>query len=191
MAMWASEAFFIEDFDMGLNDRSLEPLWDLVADLHVPVFWYISNQVRPHYESYLREIAELATWADNHPHIPALLTHGLEGIRWNPPTDPLRIPAELIDLLQRPNMHMEMFLLALTLVEPDGLSKESTSKVVLELVRELGVERLMWGSDMPCCERFLPYIRWVDQIREADFLTAGQREAILGANLERLLGSRD
>ena len=186
---FATEAFFVTDFSMSLNDRSLEPLWDLVGGLGVPVFWYVSTQVRPQFENYLKEIGKLITWARNHPHIPCVLTHGLEILRWNPPADRLRIHPDLITLLQSPNMQMEMFLLALTLVEEDGASKDRVSKVVLTLIGELGVEKLMWGSDMPCCERQLPYIQWLDQIRQADFLTPEQKDATLGDNLERLLTS--
>ena len=175
---FAAEAFFVTDFSMDLNDRSLEPLWDLVGDLGVPLFWYIGNQVRPPQDSYLKEVGDLTTWLRNHPHIPSALTHGLK--------DPLNPHPDLMTLLQSPNIQMEMFLMSFTLVD----DPPSVSEVVLKLIQELGVERLMWGSDMPCAERHLPYRKWVDTIRDADFITVDQRDAILGGNLERLLMSR-
>ena len=181
---FATEAFFVTDFSMGLNDRSLEPLWDLVGELGVPVFWYTSSQVRPKLESYLKELRELTIWARNHPHIPAVLTHALDTLQWNPPTDPLHLHSDLIALVQSPNMQMELFLLALTLVGEDAVTSDNVSKLVLSLIDELGVEKLLWGSDMPCCERHLPYIEWLDMIRQADFLTPQQIEAMLGDNLE-------
>ena len=176
---FATEAFFVTDFSMDLNDRSLEPLWDLVGELDVPVFWYISNQVRPVEESYPREIADLTEWVRNHPHIRCALTHAL--------TDPVDIHPDLMRLLQSPNMHMELFMMAFTLTGGGLAVSPDASTTVLRLIDELGVEKLLWGSDMPCCERHLPYRRWVDAIRGADFLTTRQRDAILGGNLERLL----
>ena len=145
--------------------------------------------MRPKLESYLKELRELTIWARNHPHIPAVLTHALDTLQWNPPMEPLYLHPDLITLVQSPNMQMELFLLALTLVGEDAVNSDNVSNLVLSLIDEVGVEKLLWGSDMPCCERHLPYIEWLDMIRQADFLTPTQIDAMLGNNLERLLAS--
>jgi predicted TIM-barrel fold metal-dependent hydrolase len=59
--------------------------------------------------------------------------------------------------------------------------------VVRTLVEEVGAEKLMWGSDMSACERTVTYSQSMLLFQSrCDFLTAEQRAAILGGNLERL-----
>ena len=59
--------------------------------------------------------------------------------------------------------------------------------VVRTLVDELGVEKLMWGSDMPACERTVTYKQSMLLFQtQCHFLTSDQRAAILGDNLARL-----
>ena len=50
-----------------------------------------------------------------------------------------------------------------------------------------GVEKLLWGSDMPSCEMMTTY-RHARVLFESQgtFLTPDDRSAILGGNLERL-----
>ncbi len=176
---FATEGFFVNNFSLGINSPPLEPLWDLVADLGVPIFWLASNQVRPQAESYITEIGDLTEWTENHPHIRSVLTHGFP--------DPKHVHRDLMLLLQSPNTYVELFLLAFTLVEGGEVSRSNVSATTRKLVDELGPEKLLWGSDMPSAERHLPYMRWFDLIRHADDLSTSEQDAILGGNLELLL----
>ena len=59
--------------------------------------------------------------------------------------------------------------------------------LVKDLINEIGIEKLMWGSDMPCCERTLSYKQSLVLYKEkCEFLTQNQRDLITGGNLERL-----
>jgi predicted TIM-barrel fold metal-dependent hydrolase len=52
-----------------------------------------------------------------------------------------------------------------------------------------GADRLVWGSDMPNVERFCTYRQCVDYVRKhCAFLSAGEKDRILGANVAEILG---
>src|SRR2546426_1040848 len=52
-----------------------------------------------------------------------------------------------------------------------------------------GASKLIWGSDMPNVERFCTYTHCVDYVRRhCNFLTAHEKDQVLGGNLDRILG---
>ena len=52
-----------------------------------------------------------------------------------------------------------------------------------------GATKLVWGSDMPNVERFCTYRQCVDYVRRhCTFLSASEKDAILGVNIARLMG---
>ena len=54
-----------------------------------------------------------------------------------------------------------------------------------------GTDKLLWGSDMPNVERFCTYRQSLDYVRKhCQFLTASEKDAVLGGNAERLFNLR-
>jgi predicted TIM-barrel fold metal-dependent hydrolase len=52
-----------------------------------------------------------------------------------------------------------------------------------------GAGKLVWGSDMPNLERFCTYRQCVDYVRKhCPFLTASEKDAVLGGNAAQLFG---
>src|SRR5262249_1138006 len=52
-----------------------------------------------------------------------------------------------------------------------------------------GASKLIWGSDMPNVERFCTYRQCVDYVRRhCNFLTAPEKDQVLGGNLARIVG---
>ena len=99
---FSTGGFFHNDFSTGVNHESLRPLWDLVADLGIPIHWSPCAMLVPIAEDYIRELRELNEWADNYPQIASVLTHGLSNIfleKGRP--DRYRIPPETASLLER------------------------------------------------------------------------------------------
>lgn len=183
---FGTQGFYRTDFRMGLNDPSLEPLWNLLAELGVPVFWYVTNMRQPRLAAYLHQVRELTAWARAHPHIPSVLTHGISSINIDRGLARFTVPADVIELLQCPNLHVELML---HLMNSDAdFPYEWMPDVVRFLIGHVGYEKLMWGSDMPACERTVTYRQSLRVYQtQCEFLTTQQRDAILGANLERLL----
>jgi len=185
---FSTGGFFQDDFKIGLNHPSLEPLWELVGDLGITVHWYAGKLRQPLTENYREEMREFITWAEAHPDVPSVLTHGLNNVRFDMgKLDRFSIPPEISTLLKFPGWHMELMLhlMAGDLEFPpyeDGLSA-----LVQSLVEDVGAEKLVWGSDMPACERTVTYKQSMILLQSrCGFLSNEQRNAIMGENLARL-----
>ena len=56
------------------------------------------------------------------------------------------------------------------------------------LVERVGVDRLIWGTDMPIVMRFYTYRQCIEQIKRCcDFLNTEDLDMILGGNAARIL----
>jgi aminocarboxymuconate-semialdehyde decarboxylase len=60
-----------------------------------------------------------------------------------------------------------------------------SDRTLVNLVRQVGAERIVMGSD---CPADMGYTRPVDVIERFEALSAREREGILGGNAARLLG---
>ena len=185
---FSTGGFFHNDFETGVNDPDLEPLWDLVGELGIPIHWYAANMKRPLAEEYLNELREFIVWGEAHPHVTSVLTHGLNNIFYdNGRPDRFQVPEEIMTLLKFPNWHMELMLHIMNYDAEFPPHNPALCDVLRVLVEEVGTEKLMWGSDMPCCERTVTYKQSMLLFQtQCDFLTPGDRAAIMGGNLERL-----
>ena len=185
---FSTGGFFHADFKLELNDPSLEPLWNLVGELGIPVHWYVATLKRNVLETYFYELGEMVQWAKAHPGIPSVLTHGFNNVSIDQ-TGPDRFtpPADILNLLRLPDWHVELMLHIMNSDAEFPPYNPKLSELVRTLVDEVGAEKLMWGSDMPACERTMAYKHSLVLFQtQCDFLSDDQRAAVLGGNLERL-----
>ena len=185
---FSTGGFLHDDFKTGVNDPELEPLWELVAELGIPVHWYAARIKRNQMETYLEELGEFTVWAKAHPGIPCVLTHGLNniGINLGMP-DRFTVIPEIVALLEQPGWHVELMLHLMNADAEFPPYNPELCRVVQTLVAEVGAEKLVWGSDMPACERTMTYKQSMILFQtQCDFLTSDQRAAIMGENLARL-----
>ena len=185
---FSTGGFFHVNFDMDVNHPDLEPLWERVADLEIPIHWYATETRRPRVQVYLRELRDFSQWAAAHPHIPCVLTHGLETLRIDM-TNPRRfaVPGQIYDLVGRDGWHLELMIHKMLYDCDFPPHHPKAPEIVRALVERLGVDKLVWGSDMPSCETVTTYrqSRVLYESRCA-FLSPAERDAILGGNLARL-----
>ncbi|MDE2824306.1 MAG: amidohydrolase family protein, partial [Chloroflexota bacterium] len=153
-----------------------------------PIHWYAGKYRTNITEAYFRELDDILEWAKRHPGIPCVLTHGLNQIstlRGQPGR--YDISRSTIDLLKLPNWHVELMLHIMSSDYEFPPYNPKVHEVVRELVEEVGAESLVWGSDMPACERTCTYKQSLILFQtQCDFLSDRERAAILGGNLERL-----
>ena len=84
-------------------------------------------------------------------------------------------------------MHLEV-LLHLMLPET-GYPFMWAQEMLRGLYGELGPEKLLWGSDMPCAERSVTYRQSMDYVRShAEFMSQADKSCFFGANAARLFG---
>ena len=174
------------DFRRAFDDPCYEPVWTLVTERGVPVFWYLYTSQRDRLGAYLEQVRRLDRWAQAHPEIPCIYTHGIESIVLRPPAERFLIPDEVLACCRRPNVHLEVML---HLMAPDTEYPYAWAMPIMErLHRELGPDKLIWGSDMPAALRSCTYRQSMDYVlRHAGFMTAADLDLFFGGNLARLL----
>jgi len=175
------ELFALRGYVDRIDDPRFDPLWQLVRRLEVPVFWYIDARKQDRIAGFMERVDELTNWANAYPDIPSVITHGLVP---SAIIHEIGIPDEVIELLRRPGMYAEVLMQAKWPEYPFAEGQE----MLEDLCAEVGVEKLMWGSDMPFSAGFwCTYKQAVDYIRlHCDFLSTAERNLILGGNLARL-----
>ena len=158
-----------------------------VADLGIPVHWYLATLRTNALEAYNAEMAELVEWAKRHIGIPCVLTHGLSNISLDDGPGRFTVQPENFELLKLPGWHVELMLHLMNADAEFPPHSQPLTDVVRTLVEEVGADRLAWGSDMPCCERTVTYKQSLLLFQtRCDFLSGDERDAILGGDLERL-----
>jgi len=187
---FSTGGFLHNDFSSNINDPEFEPLWQAVADMGITIHWYAGEYRMNITETYFRELDDILTWARNHEGIPSVLTHGLNQVstlRGKPGR--FDISQSTIDLLKIDGWHIEMMLHIMGAGTDHEFAphRPELAEMVRELVGEVGAERLVWGSDMPACERSVTYAQSLTLFDSpCDFLTDDERAAIKGGNLEKL-----
>ncbi len=166
------------------------PFWDRVARLGVPVFFSLNiNEPKrePLVDQYFLELQRLARWMEQYPDTPAVITHGFQ---WSLFADQgkFRLPDELWRPFENPNLSLP-FLFAIALGGTLDYPLPQARPVIEELVRHIGADRLIWGTDMPIVMRHWTYQQNIDFIvKYCDFLSTDDLALIMGGTTKRLLG---
>ena len=175
------------------DHNNFKPYWDALVSLHIPLF------ITPSFSSLqnrggsinglITELTKLRHWMNNYPDVKVVLTHGLF---WRVfiESDELNIPDEIFDALplDNPNFYLQiLFVIFLGGVwDYPMMQVRSTME---KLVDRVGVDRLMWGTDIPMVMRFYTYKQCQDHMRlVCDFLSLSDQDKILGGNIARLMG---
>ena len=182
------ESLAVADYRYALVDAAFAPLWQLLEQRGVPVFWYLFTAQRDRYAGYMEQVGRLTRWARAHPRMTAVYTHGVESIVLRERANRFEIPQQIVDCCRLPNVHLELML---HLMAPDTTYPFDWAPAIVRHLRdELGAESLIWGSDMPAAERQCTYQQSIDYVaKHCPFLSASERSLFFGGNLQRLLGS--
>jgi predicted TIM-barrel fold metal-dependent hydrolase len=177
------EAFAVSSYADHLDDAKFEPLWRKVQELKIPVWWYIHSRRINRFDSFMEHVAELNRWAERHPDIRAVLTHGLDSFSMRRGTPQQHeIPDELMALLKRPNMYFEMFFLAFWREYPFL----GAQQMIRRLCDELGPEKMMWGTDQYVVQWWSTYKQALNYVRNSELLSEEEKALILGGNAARM-----
>ena len=176
------EGFALNGYIDHIDDRKFDPLWDLVEQLRIPIWWFLDARKKDRATAFMERLHELIRWTQTHPNIPSLLTHGLV-----PATliHEMGIPDELVELLKNPNTFAEFQNPAKWPEYPYPEGQD----LIKRMCEEVGVESFTWGSDMPFSAGYwCTYKQSVDHIDiHCDFLSEQEKNLILGGNAARLL----
>ena len=170
----------------------LQPFWDSVAELNLPVYFTILGGVGTKAyssdwnEGYLAEQDALARWMKRYPHLSAVITHGFP---WRAYYDgeSIKLPDAIFDVFDSPNCYLQ-FLIPIMMGNIWEYPWTEAEPAIRQCVERIGSERLIYGTDMPMVARFCTYKQSIDEFRtHCDFLTDADRENVLGRTAARLM----
>lgn len=164
-----------------------QPFWDGFAELDVPVFFTLRERRDPVLDSFKQEFESLGRWLERYPDVKVILTHGLNW-RLYKKQDRISLPDYVWAPFENPNVYLQ-FLFPIALGGDWDYPMPQVWPTIEECVDRIGVDRLMWGTDMPIVTRFWTYLQNIELFREhCTFLTSAEKDAILGDTAARLLG---
>ena len=182
------------------NGAGFTPFWDAVADMGIPVFFSLGGWARrgaraasgpPAFlEAYLDQLRSLSEWMARYQDVPVVLTHGFNW-RMFMTQEGLAIPDVVFEAapIDRPNFSLQLLFTVFLGGEWD-YPMPQVRPTLESLVRRIGADRLMWGTDIPMVLRFQTYRQSLDYIRSyCEFLRPNEMDMVLGGNLARLMGT--
>ena len=148
------------------DDPALQPVFGVAQDAALPVVLHCGPDIRRYGWSMPRPLAAIL---DGFPRLPLVLAH-LGGAAWSETAELAgRYPALRFDLSE--------------IVNWIGAPEAPSSGQVVELIRGIGVERVVTGSDFPWYD---PAVT-VEIVEGLPGLSEDERRALLGENAARLL----
>ena len=177
------------------TDIEYKKFWDKFNEFNKPLF------ITPNYslltakgdinflDSLNDQFSLIDIWMKKYPNVKVVFTHGLPW-RMFVDGDRLNIPEEVFQSLPRNNLNFSLQLLfPIFLGDIWDYPMIEVKSTVENLVKLLGAERLIWGTDMPMVMRYFTYKQCVKQIQiSCDFLKTQESNLITGGNISNLLG---
>jgi len=185
--VYYSHDFSRHGYGRNLDHAAFAPFWDKVAAFGLPVFMELS--ATPHYDSasYIGNLMAFDRIVQRHRTLRFVLVmgppvaHFARAGRWE-------FPPEVLAAYSRENLLIEV-MFPITW----GGAWDYPYPEAQELIRHMrdlfSASRLVWGSDMPNVERFCTYRQSLDYLRRhCAFLSASEKDAVLGGNVAELFG---
>jgi predicted TIM-barrel fold metal-dependent hydrolase len=188
--LYYSQDFSRHGYARNLDHAAFAPFWDKIAAQKFPVFAELSASPSYDKAGYIGNLLALDRLMARYPALSFVLVMGppvahFAGSRgWG-------FPPEVLAVYRRENLLIEI-MFPITW----GGAWEYPFVEAQELIRGMrdlfGAGKLVWGSDMPNVERFCTYRQCVDYVRRhCAFLTASEKDAVLGGNVAALFGLKD
>jgi predicted TIM-barrel fold metal-dependent hydrolase len=100
-------------------------------------------------------------------------------------------PDEVLSAYRHPNLSIEV-MFPITWGGTWDYPYPEAQELIRGMRDLLGASKLVWGSDAPNVERFCTYKQSLDYVRNyCSFLSATEKDLILGRNVDQLLGISD
>ena len=177
--------------DEPWDGGSYAPFWDAVTELGVPVFFTLGSGPESGpggREGYLNELRVLMRWMERYPDAVCSLTHGfpwrdfLDG-------DAIVLPDDMWEPFRGDRCNLEVCF-PVRLGDLFDFPYRGVWPTLEAMVRNIGANHLLWGTDMPFQNRFCTYNqsrKWIEEYCE--FLGEDELSMIMGGTAARILGS--
>jgi predicted TIM-barrel fold metal-dependent hydrolase len=188
--LYYSHDFSRHGYDRNLDHPAFAPFWDKVAAFSLPVFMELS--ATPHYDraSYIGNLIAFDRVVQRHRTLRFVLVmgppvaHFARAGRWE-------FPPEVLAAYTRENLLIEI-MFPITWGGVWDYPYPEAQELIRHMRDLFSASRLVWGSDMPNVERFCTYRQSLDYVRRhCAFLSAGEKDAVLGGNVAELFRLQD
>jgi predicted TIM-barrel fold metal-dependent hydrolase len=173
----------------SFNEPAWEPFWKAIEKLNVPLFLTLGSRpgATDPRQGFIDELWELRKLLERHPTLQTSITHGYP---WRAFLDgrTFTLPKEMWAPLAGTKTFLEVgfpYRIGDVLDYP----YRACWPVIEAMLRYVGADRLLWGSDMPFQNRFCTYRQSRDYIEHYcdPFLSTADRAKLMGGNAARLL----
>lgn len=178
------------------DSAGFRPFWDTVSRLGVPVFFTMSpgsdasKTTGSTLENFVEDMKTLRRWMERYPDVKVVMTHGLP-FREYMEEDRVEMPQAIMDAIPADNPNYNVQILFVNALGGDYDYPAPQTKPVLEqMARQIGTDRIMWGTDIPQNLRHYTYRQSHEAISRycEDILSKIEIDQILGGNMARLMG---
>jgi len=177
------------------NDGPYRPFWEVATSLKVPIFFTLGNgplefgsvSADRQRAGYLNEHGILLRWMERYPDTVCSLTHGFPW-RLFVDGDVIRLPDEIWAPFKNPSLHLEVCF-PVRIGDLFDYPYREVWPTLEAMMKRLGADRLLWGTDMPFQNRFCTYRQsrhWLE--RYCSFLGDDELAWILGGTAAKILG---
>jgi predicted TIM-barrel fold metal-dependent hydrolase len=181
------DGFARHGFQWSFNDKRFDGFWETLAAMGIPVF--VEAQAVPGYDepSYIANMQRLDGLLTRFPRMRWLLVMG-PPVAFFARRGHWHFPEEVARVYARGNLQMEI-MFPISWGGVWDYPYPEAQALIKDLRDRYGAEKLLWGSDMPNVERFCTYRQCLDYVRRyCEFLTAREKDLILGDNVAELCG---
>src|SRR5262245_42870354 len=147
-------AFFRNGYRMLPDDPTFDPLWRMVASLHLPVFWV--HSAKSPAGDYRDEMRRLGRIVERYPEIRHVLVHGVPTALYADDTDRVAWPSEVAALLDSGPVWTEV-LYPIAWGGRMPYPYVRAQEHFRQTYERFGPRKLIWGSDMPNVARYCTY----------------------------------
>ena len=185
--LYYSHDFSRHGYERNLDHAAFARFWDKVAAFGLPIFMELS--ATPNYDraSYIGNLLAFDRIMQRHRALRFVLVmgppvaHFARGGRWH-------FPDEVLAAYRRENLLIEI-MFPITWGGVWDYPYPEAQELICHMHELFGTSKLVWGSDMPNVERFCTYRQSLDYVRcYCTFLSAAEKDAVLGGNVAQLFG---
>jgi predicted TIM-barrel fold metal-dependent hydrolase len=170
------------------DDGPFRPFWEVATSLHVPIFFTLG--AAPGHaddrDGYRAELDVLVRWMERYPDTEVSLTHGFPWRSFLAGSG-LELPEWLWAPFANPRLRIEVSF-PVRLGDVFDYPYREVWPALAAMLRHVGPDRMLWGSDMPFQNRFCTYRQshvWLDR---TGLLGPAELAAVKGGTAGRLLG---
>lgn len=171
------------------DDGLYRPFWEAITKLGVPIFFTLrpNPDIADLREAYLHELDILKRWMERYPDNVCSLTHGF---RWRLFRDGerLALPDRIWEPFANPKLSIEVSF-PIRIGDWWDYPWRETWATHEAMLRHVGSDRMLWGTDMPFQNRYCTYRQSRQYIEKyLDFLGPDDLRLIMGGTAARILG---